>query len=680
MTVADFTQIGLEARRPDALSKVTGAAVFAADLTAPAMLHAALVCSPHAHARILSVDRSAALSIDGVAAVLTAQDIPGHNQIGVIHKDHPCLADEVVRFAGDCVALVAAETPELARHAAAQVAVDYQVLDPILDPAESRAEGAPPLHPRGNTPIHIKIRKGDCAAGFAEAEVIVQHSVDLKAQEHLYLEPLACLATPIPDGSYKLQGSMQCPYYIQAAIAGVLGVPLSLVSVIQATTGGGFGGKEDTPSEFYTRAALLAHATRRPVKLLLDREEDVRWTSKRHPIKLHYKLGARHDGTLTALEAEIVGDCGAYATLSPVVLWRAAVHSGGPYVIPHAQVDVYGIYTNRAPSGAFRGFGAPQACIAIESAIDRLAAELGRDPAELRLQNLIRPGQETITQHVIEDCEGVENTLQAALDSSGWQTKWRPPGADQGRYRRGIGLASIHYGNSLGAKGWHLDGSGASMMVFRDGSVSIACGHTEIGQGAFTTLPMITAEALGITPQHVQMHEVDTSIVPDSGPTVASRATIMSGNAILDAAQQMLAGLRPLAAELLECDGEEVVFCDGEVRAGEHVISWEELCGEAYVGNVKMSACGWYVAPRSTYNDETGAGSCYFQYAYATHVAEVEVDTLTGRVRLLDLVTAQDVGRVINPQGLEGQSEGGRSTAPESACGKTPFSRTPGSC
>ncbi len=659
MTSLEQTQLGRTVRRPDALGKVTGETLFAADLVAHNMLHAELVCSPHPYARIRGIDRSAALACPGVAAVLTAADIPGRNQVGVILKDHPCLAETFARFAGDCVALVAAETAEQARHAAGQVAVDYEILPPILDPELSRAEGATLLHEAGNVPIHLKVRKGDLDQGFAEADVVVRHSVELRAQEHLYLEPIACLASPTTDGGYKLQGSMQCPYYIQAAIAGVLGLPMSKISVIQSPTGGGFGGKEDTPSEFYTRAILLAHATGRPVKLLLRREDDVRWTSKRHPVRLHYKLGARADGTLTALEAEIVGDCGAYATLSPVVLWRAAVHAGGPYVIPHARVDTYGIYTNRAPSGAFRGFGAPQACVAIETTLDLLAAELGRDPAELRLQNIIRPGQQTLSQHEISDCACLEPVIEAALDGCNWREKWRAPGQDTGRYRRGIGMAAIHYGNSLGAKGWHLDGSGVSLMIFRDGSVTFACGHTEIGQGAITTLSVIAAEALGITPAHVRMHEVDTSIVPDSGPTVASRATIMSGNAILDAARQLIDEFRPLAAELLEVDPAQVRFGDGEVFADERSISWEALCGEAYMQNLRMSSCGWYAAPKSTYDDETGAGSCYFQYAYATQIAEVEVDTLTGRTRVIRVTAAHDVGRAIYPAGIEGQVEGG---------------------
>ena len=654
-------------RRPDARAKVTGKAVYAADLIRSGMLFAAVVESPHAFARVRHVDGAAARAMDGVEAVLTAADIPGRNQIGVIQKDQPAIVSDWARHPGDCVALVAADSPDLAHRAAQAVGVDYEVLEPQLDTLKNLDQNNPLIHPerdqRDNLCSRHKIRRGDMEAGWREADVVVEADLETGAQEHMYLEPMACLVTPEPDGRLRVEGSMQCPYYVQAAVASVTGLPFSKVRVIQGTTGGGFGGKEDTPSEFFSRCALLAQAVDRPVKLFLDREQDIRLTSKRHPTRMHYRVGAKRDGTLTAIEARIVGDAGAYATLTPVVMYRSTVHACGPYRVPNACVDTFGVYTNRVPSGAFRGFGAPQACFGIETVMDRVAAALQLDPCEVRLRNALRPGDEAVTSHALPSCAGLEDTIRVARERSGWSQKWHPPGAgSSGRYREGMGMATIHYGNSLGSPGWYLDASGAHLQINRDGSVALAIGHTELGQGVLTVLPMIVAQALGVTREHVTMRPVDTDNLPDCGPTVASRATIMSGNAILDAAGQLLDRLRPLAAKLLEGDEDELQIEEGKfyLRSDpESFMTWEELAEEAFLANVHLAAVGWWVAPPSTFDSETGKGTCYFQYAYATHVARVQVDTWTGKVRVEKFTCVHDVGRAIYPTGIEGQIEGG---------------------
>jgi len=438
-------------------------------------------------------------------------------------------------------------------------------------------------------------------------------------------------------------GSLQCPYYVQKGVAGILGTPYSAVRVVQLTTGGGFGGKEDVPSEICAMAAVCAHVTGRPVKLVLDREVDILRTSKRHPTIIRYRLGAARDGRFLAAEVDIRGDCGAYPTISPVVLWRSAVHGPGPYVIPHVKVDCVGVYTNLPPSGAFRGFGAPQVAVAHEGIVDDMARALGRDPIDLRLQNALAVGAELPTGAPLEESAPLRETLEGARDRCRWAEKRSAPRA-AGPRRRGLGVACVHYGVSLGAKGWHLDASGALVQVHQDGSVAVAIGGTEIGQGARTAMALIAAEALGCPVEKVRVVDTDTALVADSGPTVASRTTVMSGNAVLDACGKIAARLEPIRAELAR-GGLPAAFAD--------------VTRVAYGRNLDLAATGWWVAPPSTFDDQTGLGTAYFVYAFATHIAEVEVDTRTGEVRVLRMTCAHDIGRAINRDGVEAQVEGG---------------------
>jgi len=657
--------IGASPARVDARAKVSGRARYIDDLSFPGLLHGRVVESAVARGRVRSIDTDAARAMPHVAAVLTAADIPGRNLIPLMIDDEPLLASDEVRYVGEALALVAAETPEAALAAAGVVRADIEEIPGVFVGSEAMRPGAPLVHAGGNVPIHLKVRLGDPDGALAAADAVVEDELRTGPQEHFYIETLGAIADPREDGSMVVHGSMQCPYYVQRAVAAVLGLPLGRVRILQTTTGGAFGGKEDVPSQICACAALLALRTGRPVKIIYSREEDVRRSSKRHPMEMRYRAGASRARGLVAVEAEIIGDIGAYATLSPAVLYRANCHATGPYVIEHARVDTYGVYTDNPQSGAFRGFGQPQVCFAIETLVDRLAAALEVDPLEFRMKNLQRIGARTVSGQLLTESVGMEKTLVAARERSGWVAKRRGGGPDRpapdGRLR-GIGAAACAYGVSLGAKGRYLDGSGAALQLHQDGSATVAVGGTEIGQGAQTVLAQIAAEALGIPLEWVQIGEVDTGRVPDSGPTVASRTTVMSGNAILDAAMQIIGRVRPVAAEMLDAAPAAVRFGGGRAFLEddpERAVEMPALARECYQRKIHLAADGWFQAPATSYDFETGQGDAYFIYSWATQIAEVAVSPRTGRVDLVRVTAAHDVGRALYRDGVIGQIEGG---------------------
>jgi CO/xanthine dehydrogenase Mo-binding subunit len=432
---------------------------------------------------------------------------------------------------------------------------------------------------------------------------------------------------------------MQCPFYVQKAVASALGCDLNRVRIVQTVTGGGFGGKEDAPSAPGAQVALLAMATGRPVRFIFTREEDMAVMSKRHPARVRCRTGATRDGRLVAAEVDYLLDGGAYATLSPVVLFRGTVHACGPYRVPNVHVDARAVRTHKVPCGAFRGFGEPQVVFACESQMDLLAERLSIDPFELRRLNALDVGDETITGQRLTVSVGFKEVLDRVEESCDWKRKRATFAADRGVVRRGIGMAASYYGVGLGAMGKHLNPAGANVVVAGDGSVTLAVGTTEIGQGMVTVLSQIAAEALGCPVELVRVLEADTSRVPDSGPTVASRTTVMSGNAIRDAARQIRAAMEPVIAD-----------------SG---LSWREavaLCVQRQVG---LAAHGWAVPPATSFDIATGQGDAYICYSFSANVVELEVDTETGETRVLSVHSGHDAGRVINPTTGEGQVEGG---------------------
>jgi CO/xanthine dehydrogenase Mo-binding subunit len=624
--------VGERIRRPDALDKVKGSALYIEDLDPAGSLWGAVLRSPHAHARIVRLDTGRAATLPGVRAVITAKDIPGKNLIPLIQADWPVLAEEYVRHVGEGVALLAAETRESLAAGLEAMAVEYEPLAPLLDMEDALKAG--------EVMAHWKIRRGEATVALTSRDlVVVEGTYRTPYQEHAYIEPNGMIAMPDGAGGVVVHGSMQCPFYVQKAVASALGVDLNRVRIVQTVTGGGFGGKEDAPSAPAAQAALLAQRTGRPVRFILSREEDMAVMSKRHPGRAHVKLGATRLGHLIAAEVDYLLDGGAYATLSPVVLFRGAVHACGPYRVPNVKVDARVVRTHKIPCGAFRGFGEPQVVFAFESAVNELADRLHIDPLELRLRNALGEGDETITGQRLGSSVGFREVLETVAETADWDRKREAFAQDKGTVRRGIGLAACYYGVGLGAMGKHLNPAGASVVVSGDGSVTVAVGTTEIGQGMITVLAQITAEALGCPMDLVRVVEADTSRVPDSGPTVASRTTIMSGNAIRDAAAKIRTAMEPVIAD-----------------SG---LSWREAVSACVQKQVGLAAHGWAVPPPTSFDLSTGQGDAYICYSFSANVVEVEVDTETGETRVLRVHSGHDMGRVINPTTGEGQVEGG---------------------
>ncbi|HDL19128.1 MAG TPA: xanthine dehydrogenase [Bacteroidetes bacterium] len=651
--------IGKSVIRNDAVSKAEGRAVFVADDLLPGMLHAAVLRSPFPHAKILKVDDRPARRLEGVAAILWAKDIPGKNIVHVIRDDQPLLAEKIVRYAGEPVAVVAARDEQIAGTALNLIEIEYKPLPAVTDFEQARSKTAAQIYKDRNTFSHYKIRKGDVEAAFTGAAFIFSGTFRTPYQEHAYLEPQGMIAVPEDDG-LLVTGSMQCPFYVQGTVADVTGLPLARVRVKQATTGGAFGGKEDVPSLVAGQAALPAHYLQKPVRLIYRRDEDMISMSKRHPSRVDIKMACDENGKLLAVETKYVIDGGAYATLSPVVLWRGAVHAAGAYSVPNVKVDAYAVATNHVPCGAYRGFGSPQVLFAVESALDELARLTGLDTAEIRRRNLLQEGETTATGYKIVGSCGLTETFEQAMQQSDWLNLKKKFSRQTGPVRHGLGISTIFYGVGLGAGGKQLARTGAFLQIDEDASVQIAVGTTEMGQGMQTVLRQIAAECLAVSYESVAILPVDTSRVPDSGPTVASRATTMSGLAILNACEQVKSIMIAVAAEMLQAAPESVQFRDGCFFADQtKKIFFSHVVKKCHELRKPMAVQGFAVSPDTGWDPETGQGKAYVVYAYATNIVQVAVDVRTGETTLEKVWAAHDIGKAINPQTAEGQIEGG---------------------
>ena len=647
--------IGASSLRLEATDKVRGEAKFVDDLSFPGMLYAKVIRSTVPHARITNLDLSCVGKHTGVVCTLTADEVPGENIVHVIYDDQPALADGIVRYIGEPIALLAAEDRRSTERAARLATIDYEELPAVFDPLSALSPDAPTVavseavEEKPNVFNTMRIRKGDIEQGFAEADIVLEETYRTGYQEHAYLETQGAIAVPEENGSMVIYGTMQCPFYVQAAVAKVLDLSLSKIRVVQTTTGGAFGGKEDIPSVISSLAALLARKSRRPVKLILTREEDILTSSKRHPSIVHYKSGARSDGTLTAIEVDFVYNAGAYQTLSSAVLWRGLVHSAGPYRIPHVKIDGRSVATNTVPCGAFRGFGSPQVIFAHESQLDRLANRLGIDRLEIRRVNALRTGDRTATNQQLGKSTGIIETIKEAGKRIRWKDRLKSVNTFNKRSvyrRRGLGISTVIYGVGLGGKAPFLDKAGAYMKLEADGSLTIAVGNVEMGQGFTTVVTQIASEAMQIPMKRIHIAPVDSSRVPDSGPTVASRGTVMSGLAIIDAAEKLSKRIAKVAG-ILNIAEEEI-----SVRL-------DEIAQAFWMRNLDPAVEGWAAAAPVSWDPETGLGDTYFVYSSATHIAEVEVDMTTGEVSVEDFVAIHDSGKIINHQLATGQVEGG---------------------
>jgi len=635
--------IGKAQPNPNALAKITGNARFTDDYNFPGMLYARTKRAGIPHARILSIDTSAARGLDGVRAVLTHKDIPGRNAHGVVSIDWPVLCGQKVRYVGDAVAIVAAETQEIAAAALDLIEIQYEELPAVTDAIEAAKPGAALVHeerPDGNLLKHIKVRKGDIDNGFADADEIVDQTYRTPTTEHLFLEPECSIGVPagyVPtefggrcdalavrgetarhDKTTIYVGS-QIPYTDRDQAAAALGVEPETVRVVATLMGGGFGGKEDIAGQIH--CALLAEATKRPVKMLYSRQESMAVHPKRHATVIRIRTGAKRNGKLTAVEATLYGDGGAYASLSEKVLTRATTHATGPYDVPNAKVDCFAVYTNNVPCGAFRGFGVTQSCFAVESNMDVLADKLGLDPVEFRRINALDVGSETSTGQFMRESVGLNECIDKVerdMRSGDFRWAW-----DEGHRRFAWGLALGYKNTGLG--GGAPDKATAEVEAWHDPekglTAEVRISSAEMGQGLPGVLAACAAEELGIPSERVSVLLGDTDYCPDGGPTTASRQTYVSGNAARLAAKDVAQQLSTAGA------------------------------------SARIRAQHEYWAPKTR---PLGAGGdMHVAFGFCAQAVLCEIDMRTGEVSVRKVIAAHDVGRAINPLTLEGQIEGG---------------------
>ena len=549
--------------RPEAVAKVNGTAIYSDDLKFEGMLFGATrrAMVPHAFLKAINVDKARA--IPGVAAVLTAENLPAARTHGLIIPDWPILVGvgERIRYMGDAIAVVAAETREIALQAVDQIEAEFDLAPVISDPVQARQPEAEHLHSKGNLLKHIKVRKGDLEQGFAEAEVILEHTFHTACTDHAFIEPECSIARVNPQGRMEVYVGSQIPYQDREQVARALGWPEDQVRIIGMLIGGGFGGKEDIMGQIH--AALLAAATHRPVKILYDRQESLIAHPKRHATQIRVKMGAKRDGTLTAVETELYGDTGAYASLGEKVMTRATTHSAGPYRVPHVRADCYAMYTNNPPAGAFRGFGVTQSAFAIESMMDMLAEELGTDPVEIRQKNNLQVGDVTNTGQLLRESVGLNECLERTMAEVTRLAGPRPfesreiPGSPH--LRRAWGLAVAYKNTGLG--GGAPDKAGAEVELYGDGTAEVRTSSAEIGQGLVTVLQMIVAEELALPPSQVKVLLSDTDLTPDGGPTTASRQTYVAGNAARGAAKALRQALASTIAEKYDIAPDQISLC-----------------------------------------------------------------------------------------------------------------------
>ncbi len=615
--------------RREGPDKLTGLAKYADDLVFPGAWFGATIRSTDPHARLLAIELDDAFDWRRVV-VVTADDIPGDNIVSLIDEDQPVLVPVggEIRHQAEPCALIAAPDRATLREARRHISLRTERLPATFDPLKSDQEFA-----------HYTVENGDAAAGMATAALVIEGTYRVGHQEQLYIENQAMIAVPRDDGGVTVHGSLQCPYYIHKAMKRALAMGDELAVVVQAETGGGFGGKEEYPSIIAVHAALLALKCSKPVRMIYDRHEDISATTKRHPAVVRYRSGVSATGELIAQEIEVIMDGGAYCTLTPVVLSRGTLHAGGPYRCPNVRITGRAMATNTPPNGAFRGFGAPQTEFAAEMQINRIAEALDASPLDLRRRWVYREGDTTPTGQVLRESVGGPEVLEAAAEASAFdrahaQTRAMREGRTDGaRTATGVGLALAWHGAGFTGSGEVKLASVASLELTDDGRIRILTASTEMGQGTKTIFPQLVADALGVEFGEVEIAPQDTSIVPDSGPTVASRTAMVVGGLIIKAAEK-------LRRQVEEQTGRG--FADSYRDAGPMRVDEQ-----------------FTPYPGEPFDDKTYRGDAYPAFGWACAVAKVEVDLDTGEVTVRDCVSADDIGRVIHPVMAEGQVEGG---------------------
>lgn len=663
-----FNHVGQSLPRVDGQAKVTGTAIYGDDISMPGMLYGVCRYTDIPAGKILGIDTSEADAIEGVVRIATFKDIPGDPSTGVIIRDYHPICNEQVRYSGDVVAIVAAESYEAACLAADKIKVDYQPFTPIGTVHDALADGARLIHPESGSNVVNRhhTEKGDAEHAIAGADIVLEHTYQVGFQEHGYIEPESLTAYIDPTSrDLVITGSIQNPHRVRGFVASFMDIDQAKVNIKRAVMGGSFGGKDDGIDHLACRAALIASLTGRPVKFSYTREQSIIESTKRHPYHMHYKVGVSKDGKIQGMKVDILADAGAYAACTPFVTWRSVVQAAGPYDIENVRVDIKGVYTNNSMSGAMRGFGSPQIIFANESLMDEIALACQLDPVQVRERNALRQGGRSITNQVFDNHNvSTIEVLDKAVQRSEFQAKrehYAALNAKKGHIKYGIGMALSYRGCSMGAEG--VDTSSALVTVNSDGSVNVSTGVCENGQGLQTTMATIAAEVLGLSVNKVTFVEPPTSLIADGGPTVASRATVTGGNAVKDGAEQIKQRIfGVIKDQLCVTSIDDTLWADGAIcnrHARDKSVSFAEAANATKWAGVNLAAYGWFDQPAIHWDEEKGTGSPYFTWVYGCQIVDLKVDTSTGKIDLLDITAVHDVGQVINQIGYEGQVAGG---------------------
>ena len=642
---ANSRLIGKSVQRKEGREKVTGSARYVDDITFPDMLHGATVRSTVARGRITGIHFG-----DGIPwnefTIVTAKDVPDKNCVALIIEDQPCLADGVVNHPEEAIVLLAHPDKYLLEEARRAVRIEIEPLPAIFTIEDSLAKKEI-IWGEDNIFKSFLVEKGDADAAMATAEIIVEGEYETGAQEQLYIEPQGMIARASAAEGVTVWGSLQCPYYVHKALKGIFCLPSERVRVVQTETGGGFGGKEEYPSMLAAHAALLALKSGKTVKMIYDRAEDMAATTKRHPSRTRHRTGVTREGKLIAMEIDFTIDGGAYETLSPVVLSRGTIHAAGPYLCPNVRVRSRAVATNTPPHGAFRGFGAPQSVFALERHMDRVAEAVGIAPDELRRRNFIHQGETLAVSQVVREKVDMEKLMARAFELSDYHAKrerFRTENSVASAIRRGIGFAAFLHGAGFTGSGEEYLASEAAMEATPEGRVRVLAGSTEMGQGANTIFTQIAADALGIAAEQIEIVQPDTAHVPNSGPTVASRTTMVVGKLVESAAKM-------IQQSLIE---------SGMLKPGYRSEEFAPACASYIAKFGPLKSLAKYEQPTDLHwDDEKYQGDAYGAYGWAVYVAEVSVDMRTAEVRVEDFVAVQEVGTIINPVLAAGQVEGG---------------------
>jgi xanthine dehydrogenase large subunit len=642
-------------RHDSAAGHTNGQALYLDDIpSVPGTLETALVLSPHPHARIVSIDVSDALSADGVAAVVTAKDIPGKNDIAPIRTDEPLLAAGLVEHEGQIIAAVAAATLDQARAAAKLVKVEYEVLPAVLTVEEAVAQElyVAPMQ---------KMERGDIDAALASAPHRLSGEFRCGGQDHFYLEGQIAIATPGENNrDIHVYSSTQHPTEVQHGVAHVLGIPFNAVTVEVRRMGGGFGGKESQPTIFAGIAALLATKTRRPVKLRLPRDDDMRATGKRHPFYYRYDVGFDDDGAIRGLDLLLAANGGHVADHTPAVLTRALCHSDNCYWLPVLRFRGLACKTNTVSNTAFRGYGGPQGMFAIETVIDTIARHLGLSLEQVRKRNFYGHGRDNVTPYgmTVEDniIGTVIDELDRTVDLKSWRDSVTAFNKTSPVVKKGLATMPVKFGISFNRPA--LNQAGALVHVYMDGSVTLNHGGTEMGQGLFIKVAQVVAETFQIDIDTIKITATTTGKVPNTSPTAASSGSDLNGMAAQNAAEQIKDRMADVAAEQFNVPKGEIVFSSNRIYAGNRSMSFAELAALSWEKRVSLSATGFYRTPKIHWDLASNSGRPFYYFTYGVAAAEVAIDTLTGEMRVLRAELLQDCGESLNPAIDLGQIEG----------------------